>query len=53
VGRDENILTARAEIVHPTAGDVIVYQELALVSPPLSIFSRFRLPGLSKENRKQ
>ena len=47
MGGDENILTARTEIFHPAASDVIVDQELALISPALSIFSRFRLPGLN------
>lgn len=49
VRRDEDVLTARAEVVHPASGHVVVNQKLALVCPSLSVFRRFRVPSLRRD----
>ena len=46
MGRNENILPARSEVINPAARYVIVNEELALICPTLSIFGCLAVPSL-------
>lgn len=46
MGRNENILPARSEVINPAACYVIMNEELALICPALSIFGCFAVPSL-------
>lgn len=45
MSRYENVLPARPKVVDPSAGDIVVDQELALIRPALSVSSRFAVPS--------
>lgn len=48
MSRYENVLPARPKVVDPSAGDIVVDQELALIRPALSVSSRFAVPSLPR-----